>query len=179
MLNHNHLSKTELETIDENKTHEPNKTQIMELELSLNEHIYYHSYDDEIYEYYLEKIVHEYYDPEIKDYQSCNNKKICPICNNPMNIIRYQHKREQKKDYTQMQLTIENIVLEIQVFEIFKRNLCMDLYIRGCYWITPNPETHENQDKLIKQIKQTILSMKKEMQNKFNPLEVNKIEIIS
>ena len=158
-------SKTVLETINENDSEMlllPQKITLLELDLSLSEHIYYHYYDDEIYEYFLEKILHEYYDTEITNYQCCNNKKKCSICNNH-NLIRYHHKREQKKDYTQIQITIENICLEINVLEIFKRNLCMDLYIRVYYWKSGMENNDIISPEQMKNIQHNLDLMKKEL----------------
>ena len=159
-MNARTTTKTALETVHET-VHEfqdnPKKQTLMQFQTSINEHIYYHYYDDEIYEHILEKIQHEFYNQTM-----CNNHKNCPVCNNPSNNIRYHHKREQKRDYSQIQVTIENLVLEIEVLEIFQRNLCMDLCIQVNTW-DQHPETNQNPD-LHKIIQTNLEDLKKTLQ---------------
>ena len=145
---------------DETQQQHP-KQILLQFQTTLNEHIYYHYYDDEIYEYFLEKIQHEY--PISTNYQTCNHKT-CTICNNPSNKIQYKHKREPKRDFMQMQIMIENMVLEIEVLEIFQPNSHIELYIFVNVWETEFQNKNKNENETLHKIIQTNLEqLKKEL----------------
>ena len=153
-----HNDETHNDETQQQKQHPPKKI-LLQFQTILNEHIYYHYYDDEIYEYFLEKIQHEY--PISTNYQTCNHKT-CTICNNPSNKIHYKHKKKQAIDYTQMQIMIENMVLEIEVLEIFKPISCIELYIFVNVWETESQ--NENENEILHKIIQTNLEqLKKEL----------------
>jgi hypothetical protein len=157
-----HNDETHNDETHNDETHQqqhPSKQILLQFQTTLNEHIYYHYYDDEIYEYFLEKIQHEY--PISTNYQTCNHKT-CPICNNPSNKIHYKHKKKQAIDYTQMQIIIENIVLEIEVLEIVQQNSCMKLYIHVNIWETET-ETETETENLHKIIHTNLEQLKKEL----------------
>ena len=152
-----------LETIYETHHQEDDETQqcpqkqiLLQFQTILNEHIYYHYYDEEIYEHFIEKIQHEYLTPT--NSQTCNHTKTCPVCNHPSNSIRYKYKREPKRDFMQMQITIENTVLEIEVLEITQPNSYIELYIQ-----VNASETETQNENLHKMIQTNLEQLKKEL----------------
>lgn len=154
-----HNDETHNDEIQQQQQQHPPKQILLQFQTTLNEHIYYHYYDDEIYEYFLEKIQHEY--PISTNYQTCNHKT-CPICNNPSNKIHYKHKKKQAIDYTQMQIMIENMVLEIEVLEIFQPNSHIELYILVNVWETESQNKNKNET-LHKIIQTNLEQLKKEL----------------
>lgn len=144
---------------DETQQQQKHPKQILlQFQTTLNEHIYYHYYDEEIYEHFLEKVQHEYLTPI--NSQTCNHTKTCSICNNPSNSTRYKYKREPKRDFMQMQITISNMVLEIEVLEITQPNSCIELYIQVN---TSETETQNKNETLHKIIQTNLEQLKKEL----------------